>query len=146
MHFYGWMHKILMQKNVTLYCHLWYGPLLCSPSLLFLPHHKIVWSLFPPHQSIIHILRAIFIACTDDNWLDGSYSIHRLIWWTLMAKLGLRMFGSTSSISTWCNEFWLARGGKASSTCLNDPWQYTLTEMSENINHYVVFLVQHQLF
>jgi len=22
MRFYGWMHKILMQKNVTLYCHL----------------------------------------------------------------------------------------------------------------------------
>ena len=61
-------------------------------------------------------------------------------------KLGLRIFGSTSSISTWCKEFWLAWGGKASSTCLNDPWQYTLTEMWENITHYVVFLVQHQLF
>ena len=23
-------------------------------------------------------------------------------WWTLMAKLRLRIFGSTSSISTWC--------------------------------------------
>ena len=61
-------------------------------------------------------------------------------------KLGLRIFGSTSSISTWCKEFWQAWGGKASSTCLNDPWQYTLTEMWENITHYIVFLVQHQLF
>ena len=25
MRFYGWMHKILMRKNVTLYCHLWCG-------------------------------------------------------------------------------------------------------------------------
>ena len=23
MRFYGWMHKILMQKNATLYCHLY---------------------------------------------------------------------------------------------------------------------------
>ena len=36
-------------------------------------------------------------------------------------KLGLRIFGSTSSISTCCKEFWLALGGKANSTCLNDP-------------------------
>ena len=42
--------------------------------------------------------------------------------------------------------FWLAWGGKASSTCLEGQWQYTLTEMSENINHYIVFLVQHQPF
>ena len=50
-------------------------------------------------------LESIFIACTDENLFEGSYSIHRLIWWTLMEKLGLRIFRSTSSISTWCKEF-----------------------------------------
>ena len=34
-----------------------------------------------------YLERAFFIACTDDNLLEGSYSIHRYVWWTLMAKL-----------------------------------------------------------
>ena len=35
-------------------------------------------------------LEANFIALLHhDNLLEGSYSIHRYVWWTLMAKLGL---------------------------------------------------------
>ena len=36
--------------------------------------------------------------------------------------------------------------GKGKLNMLDDPWQYTLTEMWEDITHYVVFLVQHQPF
>ena len=50
-------------------------------------------------------LESNFCCMQHDNLLEGSYSIHRYVWWTLMAKLGLRIFGSTSSISTWCKEF-----------------------------------------
>ena len=58
------------------------------------------------HTNRSYIFREnFFFACNNDNLLEGSYPIHRQIWWTLMAKLGLRIFGSTSSISTWCKEF-----------------------------------------
>ena len=91
-------------------------------------------------------IKLIFSTLINHTYLlEGSYSIHRYIWWALMAKLGLRIFGSTSSISTWCKELASMRE-KGKLNMLDDPWQYTLTEMSENINHYVVFLVQHQLF
>ena len=99
----GWMHKILMQKNVTL-LPLVCGPLLCSPSLLLLPQQdrtKLIFSALISHT----YLDSNFYCLQHDNLLEGSYSIHRQVWWTLMAKLGLRVFGSTSSISTWCNEF-----------------------------------------
>ena len=99
------------------------------------------------HTSQSYIFRGQFLllAPMTTYLKDLTQSIGRyggLSW----QKLGLRIFGSTSSISTWCKGFWLAWGGKASSTCLNDPWQYTLTEMWENITDYLVFLVQHQLF
>ena len=96
---------------------------------------------FHTNQSCIFREHFLLLARMTTYLKDLTQSIGRY-----MAKLGLRIFGSTSRISTWCKEFWLAWGRKASSTCLNDPWQYTLTEMWENINHYIVFLVQHQLF
>ena len=50
-------------------------------------------------------LESNFYCLQHDNLLEGSYSIHRQVRWTLMEKLGLRIFGSTSSISTWFKEF-----------------------------------------
>ena len=97
------------------------------------------------NQSYIFREQFLLLAPMITYLMDLTQSIGRyggLSW----QKLGLRIFGSTSSISTWCKEFWLAWEGKASSTCWEDQWQYILTEMWENINHYVVFLVQHQLF
>ena len=35
---------------------------------------------------------------------------------------------------------------KGKLNMLDDPRQYNLSQMKENITHYVVFLVQHQLF
>ena len=35
-------------------------------------------------------LKRNFIACIDDILLEGSYSTHRYVWWTLVAKTGLR--------------------------------------------------------
>ena len=41
-------------------------------------HHKFVPRLLPLQLKINTYLEAIFIAfCTDDNLLEGSYSIHR---------------------------------------------------------------------
>ena len=37
-------------------------------------------------------LRSNFYCMHDDNLLEGSYSIHRYVWWSLMAELGLGMF------------------------------------------------------
>ena len=59
--------------------------------------------------------------------------------------MGLRVFGCTSSISTWCRIFGSQRWG-ANTTCwriydnIASMWIWT------NINHYVVFLVQRQQF
>ena len=36
--------------------------------------------------------------------------------------------------------------GKGKLNMLDDPWQYNLSQMQANITHYIVFLVQHQLF
>ena len=138
----------LVQENITLYCPLWWKPLLYSLSLLFFIITSSYNARFSLTLNDLAFLEAIFIAlfAPMTTYLkDLTKSIGRyggLSW----QKMGLRIFGSTSSISTWCKEFWLAWGGNASSTCLNDPWQYTLTEMWENITHYVAFLVQHQLF
>ena len=52
MRFYGWMHKILMRNNVTLYCPLWCETLLCSLSLLLLPQQvrtKLIFSALISH-------------------------------------------------------------------------------------------------
>ena len=62
---------------------------------------KLIFSILINHT----YLERNFYCMQHDNLLEGSYSIHRQIWWTLMTKLGLRVFGSTSSISTWCKEF-----------------------------------------
>ena len=59
--------------------------------------------------------------------------------------LGLRVFGCTSSISTWCGIFWLAKIG-ASTTCWRIYDNITSMRIWTNINHYVVFLVQRQQF
>ena len=48
MRFYGWMHKILMQKNVTLYCPL-YVDLYYAVRRFFYFHNKFVQSLFSLH-------------------------------------------------------------------------------------------------
>ena len=59
--------------------------------------------------------------------------------------MGLRVFGCTSSFSTWCEIFGYQRWG-ASTTCwriydsITSMWTWT------NINHYVFFLVQRQQF
>ena len=62
---------------------------------------KLIFSTLISHT----YLESNFYCLQHDNLLEGSYSIHRWVQWTLMAKLGLRIFGSTSSISTWCKEF-----------------------------------------
>ena len=76
-------------------------------------------------------LEQFLLLCTDDNLLEGSYSIHRQIWWTLMAKLGLRVFGSTSSISTWCKEFG-QHEGKGKLNMLDDPRQYNVSDIGKH--------------
>ena len=48
MRFYGWMHKILMQKNVTLYYPL-YVDLYYAVRRFYYFHNKIVQSLFYLH-------------------------------------------------------------------------------------------------
>ena len=48
MRFYGWMHKILMQKNVTLYCPL-YVEIYYAVRRFYYFHNKFVQSLFSPH-------------------------------------------------------------------------------------------------
>ena len=45
MRFYGWMHKILMQKNVTLYCPL-YVELYYAVRRFYYFHNKFIQSLF----------------------------------------------------------------------------------------------------
>ena len=62
---------------------------------------KLIFSALISHT----YLESNFYCLQHDNLLEGSYSIRRQVWWTLMAKLGLRIFGSTSCISTWCKEF-----------------------------------------
>ena len=60
------------------------------------------------HTNRSYIFREQFLLhATMTTYLkDLTQSIGRYGgWWTLMAKLGLRIFGSTSSICTWCNEF-----------------------------------------
>ena len=43
---------------------------------------KLIFSTLIDHT----YLGAIFVAfCTDDNLFEGSYLIHRQIWWTLMS-------------------------------------------------------------
>ena len=61
------------------------------------------------HTNKSYIFREQFLLhATVTTYLkDLTQSIARsggLSW----QKLGLRIFGSTSSISTWCKEFWLA--------------------------------------
>ena len=62
---------------------------------------KLIFSALISHT----YLESNFYCLQHENLLEGSYSILRQVWCTLMAKLGLRIFGSTSSISTWCKEF-----------------------------------------
>ena len=59
--------------------------------------------------------------------------------------MGLRVFGCTSSISTWCGIFGWQRWG-ASTTCWRIYDNITSMWIWTNINHYVVFLVQRQQF
>ena len=59
--------------------------------------------------------------------------------------MGLRVFGCTSSISTWCGIFGYQRWG-ASTTCWRIYDNITSVWIWRNINHYVVFLVQRQQF
>ena len=62
---------------------------------------KLIFSALISHT----YLESNFIACNMTTYLkDLTQSIGRyggLSW----QKLGLRIFGSTSSISTWCKEF-----------------------------------------
>ena len=86
-----------------------------------------------------------FIACTDDNLLEGSYSMHRQVWCILMEKLVKGMFGSTSSISTWCDEFGQHEGERQAQPCWMIHDNILYLRYKKDITHYVVFLVQHQL-
>ena len=82
------MHKNLNAKERHFILPLVCGPLLCSPSLLLLPQQdriKLIFSALISHT----YLERIFYCLQHDNLLEGSYSIHRQVWWTLMAKLGL---------------------------------------------------------
>ena len=56
-------------------------------SVAFIPlPSQVRTMLIFPYNKRSYIFRSIFIAfSTDDNLLEGSYSIHRYIWWTLMA-------------------------------------------------------------
>ena len=85
-----------------------YGPLLCSPSL-FIASITRSYKAYFIHTNISYIFREQFLllAPMTTYLKDLTQSIGRsggLSW----QKLGLRIFGSTSSISTWCKEFWLA--------------------------------------
>ena len=76
MRFYGWMHKILMQKNVTLYCSC--DKDLYMQSVTFISSISQVRIKLIFFTLISHTyLGTFFIACTDENLLEGSYSIHR---------------------------------------------------------------------
>ena len=55
-----------------------------------------------------YLERAIFISCTDDNLLEVSYSIHRQVWWTLMAKTGLRDIWKHKQYLYLVQRIWLA--------------------------------------
>ena len=83
----------LVQENVTLYCPLWWQPWLCSLSLLFFTITSSYNAQFSLTLNDLTLLEAILIAllCTDDNLLEGPYSIHRQVWWTLKQDLGLRV-------------------------------------------------------
>ena len=49
-----------------------------SVAFISLPSQVRTTLIFPCNKGSLHILGAIFIAfCTDDNLLEGSYSIHR---------------------------------------------------------------------
>ena len=95
--FYGWMHKILMRKIVTLYfpgdMNIYY-----AVHRFYYFHITRSYKAYSSHTNHTY-LEQFLLLCTDDNLLEGSYSIHRK---DSHGKTGLRLFGSTSSISTWC--------------------------------------------
>ena len=47
---------------------------------------KLIFSALISHA----YLKSNFYCLQHDNLLEGSYSIHRQVWWTLMAKTGFK--------------------------------------------------------
>ena len=76
MHFLGLDTQNLNAKERHFILPLVCGPLLCSSSLLLLPQQdrtKLIFSALISHT----YLEQFLLLCTDDNLLEGSYSIHR---------------------------------------------------------------------
>ena len=74
------MLNLLVQKNVMLYCPLWWQPLLCSLSLLFLHHHKFVQRSIFSYTKWSNIFRSNFyclIALMTTYLKDITQSIGR---------------------------------------------------------------------
>ena len=93
-------------------------PLLCSLSLLFFAITSSYNAQFSLTLNALTLLEAIFIAlfAPMTTYLkDLTQSIGRY-GGLLKEDLGLRVFGCTSSISTWCGIFGQQRQG-ASTTC-----------------------------
>ena len=72
-------------------------------------HHKIAQSLFSLTIKDHTYLGAIFIAlCTNDNLLEGSYSIHMYVLWTLMARNWFKGLDA-QVVFLLSAKFWLAK-------------------------------------
>ena len=105
MRFYSWMHEILMQKKITLCYHLCMDLYYVVHRFYFF-HITRSYKAYFLHINRSYIFREQFLlrAPMTTYLMDLTQSIGRyggLSW----QKLGLRIFRSTSSISTWCKEF-----------------------------------------
>ena len=61
-------------------------------------------------------------------------------------KTRFKDISGAQGVSLLCAKKLSSMRGKGKLNMLDDPRQYNLSEMQENIIHYVVFLVQRQLF
>ena len=79
-----------------------------------------------------YLERAIFIACTDDNLLEGSYSILRQVWWTLMAKTGFKGYLEAQVVSLLGANNLASMRGNGKLNMLDDPRQYNFSDMGKH--------------
>ena len=77
MRFYGWMHKILMQERHFILPLVKKNFIMQSVAFISSISQVCIKLIFFTLIDHTYLERAIFISCTDENLLEGSYSIHR---------------------------------------------------------------------
>ena len=124
MRFDGWMHKILMKKNVTLYCRLWYKELYYAACRFYIFHITSSYKAYFLHTKRSYIFREHFLlhALMTTYLKDLSQSIGRyggLSWqyWFkgfLEAQVVFLLGAKNLASMRW----------KSNLNMLEDPWEY----------------------